>query len=314
MTPPLNKISDVNKPKPAAEDIETRPTSSVQFVQPPSVLLMGATGSGKTWALSTVVEHTNLDLFVIITEPNGLDTLLDVWHTKKLPIERLHWHYVAPRAAKWDALKQMAKTVNTNSYEDLTKLKQGVAKKESTQFYEVLEQLENFTDDRTGESFGDVTEWTADTNGGRCLAIDSLSGLNMMAMAMTIGLKPVAHQGEWGTAMNLEEQLFLTISSSLKVPFILTAHIDKEADEISGAQTIQAAALGRKLAPRLTRFFSEVVLASRGKSRTDFSWSTADVKADLKNRGLEFSSSLAPDFALVWQSYLRRLATSGAAV
>lgn len=273
-----------------------------QAVKPPSVLLIGPSGTGKTYSLSTILE-AGLELFVVITEPNGLDTLLDAVNKKGLDVNKLHWRYIEPATPGWDALGGMAKQINMMGYDDLSKLKSGINKRECTQMMQLLEALHSFECDHCGQNFGDVSHF--DTS--RALAIDSLSGLNVMAMDLTIGMKPTAHQGEWGVAMNLEEKLILQLTSSLKCMFVLTGHVDKEPDLISGAQIVTASALGRKLAPKLGRFFSEVVMTKRGKDSKSFVWSTADVGADLKVRGLEFSDQLSPSFGAVWKFHEERM-------
>ena len=65
------------------------------MIQPPSVLLMGPSGSGKTYSLSTLLE-SGLEVFLVVTEPHGLETLLDVVAQKKLDINKLHWRYIPP--------------------------------------------------------------------------------------------------------------------------------------------------------------------------------------------------------------------------
>jgi hypothetical protein len=62
------------------------------------------------------------------------------------------------------------------------------------------------------------------------------------------------------------------------------------------------------LAPKIPRFFSEVILARR--SAEGFTWSTASNDADLKNRALPVSSKLVPDFTPIVDAYKRRVATS----
>jgi len=55
-----------------------------------------------------------------------------------------------------------------------------------------------------------------------------------------------------------------------------------------------ASTLGRKLAPKLPRFFSDVVYADKTGSK--FTWSTMALGADLKARNLPTADGLAPDF------------------
>ena len=45
-------------------------------IQPPAVLLMGASGSGKTSALTTFIPK-GIETFVLVTEPGGAESLVD---------------------------------------------------------------------------------------------------------------------------------------------------------------------------------------------------------------------------------------------
>jgi len=68
----------------------------------------GDAGAGKTWSLATLIE-AGLEVFVLTTEPNGMDSLLDAVATKKLPLSKLHWHAVSPASPGWDGLIEVAK-------------------------------------------------------------------------------------------------------------------------------------------------------------------------------------------------------------
>lgn len=274
-------------------------------IQAPSVLLMGPPGGGKTFSLATLVK-AGVELFCIFTEPHGVDSLLDALKFHHLPVDKVHWHTIAPVPAGWSSLRTMATMIKAMSYSQLSDIKQGIDKPKMNQVEEFLNTLENFHCDRTGKDFGDVTSWSD----SRALVIDSLSGVNLMAWLLTVGYKPAAHQGEWGVAMNLEEQLIHKLTSDVQCFFILTAHIDREVDEITGSRKIMAAMLGRKLAPKVGRFFSEVVLVERGvgSGKGAFSWSTAHAEADVKNRALPVSNTLPPDFAPIVEAHRRRVA------
>lgn len=269
-------------------------------VRPPHTLLMGAPGSGKTDVQLTLVE-AGLELFVLITEPTGVDSLLDSAERRKLPIDRLHWCVVPPASADMGALRDMASLVASMSYKDLSELKQGIGKTKMVQMAKLLNTIDNFVDDRTGKSFGSVFSWAPD----RAFTIDSLSGLNTIAMQHTVGFKPSPHQGEWGIMMSLEENILLKIHSDVQCFFCLTAHLDKEPDELTGTTRIMASALGRKLAPKIPRHFSEVVLATR--SLTGFKWATISNDADLKNRALPTSKDINPSFVPLVEAYRRRV-------
>lgn len=279
------------------------------ILQPPSVLLEGASGCGKTYSIATLGE-AGLEVFVIVTEPDGIGSLIDSWTAKKLPIEKLHWNVVLPSSLGWNALNDMVNTIGTTGYEDIAKIKSGVGKTQTREpAMKLLRTLANFVCERDGKEYGDVSRWGHD----RVLVLDSLSGLSIIAMDLTIGYKPAAHQGEWGVAMNFLEKVILKLTSDRQSMFVMTAHVEKELNELSGAQQIMTSTLGRKLAPKIPRFFSEVVYAKRAVAgtTTTFTWSTADVNVDLKNRALPVSTVLDPSFRPVVDAFRKRLEKAG---
>jgi len=96
------------------------------------------------------------------------------------------------------------------------------------------------------------------------------------------------------------------MASDLNCYFILTSHIEKEPDEITGMAKVGVSTLGRKLAPRVPRFFSEVIRA-RKSGDGKYLWSTQDAEADLKNRALTSSNNLPQDFGPIVEAHNRRL-------
>lgn len=285
----------MNDTTPTQPHVPTRPR-----VKPPSILLLGEAGTGKTYSIPTLLA-SGLEVFVLVTEANGVDTLLDSLRDKDLPIDKLHWHVVSPVAPGWGALSDMANTVSSMGYEDIQKIKSGVGKAHTRQFVQLLNAFRDFPCDRTGQCFGDVTTW----DDSRVLVIDSLSGINSIAMDHTIGYKPSAHQGEWGVAMNLQEKLFLTLTNDCWCFLVTIGHVDKEMNEITGIQVITASALGRKNAPKLQKMFSEIVLAKR--DRGTFRWSTSETNVAVKNRALPISDALEPNFTRIVDAHKARL-------
>jgi hypothetical protein len=278
-------------------------------LQAPHCLVMGPPGSGKTTSFVTFAKK-GIEVFVIITEPTGVDSLLDAWGREKADINLLHYAVVPPVSGNWDALKEMGQKIKLMNYEDLSKLKSGVGKEFMNQYAKILNLCQNFTCERTQKEYGDVTSWDAK----RCLGMDSLSGLSTITMQTTVGLKPSPHQGEWGIAMSATEQFLLKLSSDCQCFFVLTAHVEKEPDEITGASNVTVSTLGRKLAPKIPRFFSEVIRARRDPSKTPpFRWATLDSETmGLKNRALSAASDLPQDFGPVVDAFHRRQAASSA--
>jgi hypothetical protein len=269
-------------------------------LQPPHCLVMGPAGSGKTTSIATFAK-AGIECFVIITEPTGVDSLLDAWEREKLNIDLLHYAVVAPASPGWQGIDDFLVRINAMDYAQLANLKSGMGKEQQKQLRIFAKTLQDFKDERTGRSFGDVTTWGSD----RLLAIDSLSGLSLITLQYTVGFKPNPHQGEWGTAMGAIENLLLKMTSDCKCFFLLTAHLEKEPDEITGMAKVGVSTLGKKLAPKIPRFFSEVIRA-RKDAAGKFLWATQDSEADLKNRALPSSSSIVQDFGPVIEAFRRR--------
>ena len=273
-------------------------------LQPPAILVMGQPGAGKTNSLATLLA-SGLETFVIATEPDGISSLLDSCTRRKINIAKLHWASCLPATPGWSALNDMATTIGTMGFEDIQKIKSGVGKTD-TQIpaMKLLNTLSNFKCERTGEAFGDVSKWDAT----RALVLDSLSGLSMITWMLSVGYKPAAHQGEFGVAMNFIEQLLLKITSDRNAFFVLNAHVEKEINEFTGVSQVMASTIGRKLAPKIPRFFSEVVYAKRlmKDGKAEFTWSTVDSAAELKNRSLPISTNLQQDYGPIISAYRQR--------
>jgi hypothetical protein len=109
--------------------------------------------------------------------------------------------------------------------------------------------------------------------------------------------------------MSALEKLLNSLSSGLRCTFVLTAHLERETDELTGGTKLMASALGRKLAPKLPRYFSEVVHAYRDGER--FYWSTASTNVTTKRRILPLNDKILPTFAPIVDGYRSRLSAAG---
>jgi hypothetical protein len=258
---------------------------------------MGAPGSGKTWSIPTLM-LAGIETFVMITEPNGLPNLLNSCKKMNAPLDLLHYTYVPPMNASLAALKDVVTTISTMSYSAIADMKSGVSKDPTGGgIMKMLKMWENFHCDRTGKDYGSIFSFGYN----RAFVLDSLSGLNMLAMQNTVGLKPTMHQGEWGVAMNLEEMIVNKLTSDLACYFVLIAHIDRNINEATLQALITPAALGAKLGPRIGRFFSEVILTKR--INADFTWSTMEISADVKQSTLTIGATLPPSFKPVVDAF-----------
>lgn len=248
------------------------------------ILLMGDAGTGKTHSLRTLTD-AGIEVFALFTEP-GMDVVSDI------PSSKLHWNYISPSSSSWEAMIDSAKKINTLSFEALTKLPH-INRGQHSEFIKILSTLADFTDQRTGVNYGPVDN----LDQTQCLWIDSLSGINTMAMNLVAGSKPMKSPADYGVAMDNLENLLEKFTNDLKCHVVITAHIERETDEMTGGSSLMVGTLGRKLAPKIPKLFSDVVHAKRiGK---DFSWSTITPNAVLKVRNLPLDDKLPPSFGPV---------------
>jgi len=275
-------------------------------LQPPAGLLAGPSGSGKTAALVTQLAM-GLEVFVIVTEPDGVASLLDRCFDLKLPIDKLHWTTCLPASAGFDGLEAMITSISTMDQKQLADQRDMGKKDFRAPAMRFLNALKDFPCERTGRLYGSFTTWD-DT---RSLNIDSLTGWSHIAWGCTVGFKPTANPGEWGIAQSFISQMLLKINTDRRCYFNLIAHVEKEMDEMSGIKRVMVSTIGAKLAPKVPTFFSEVILCKRqiaSNSQAVFTWSTIDSTADLKNRALPIGATLAPDFKPIVEAYQRRKA------
>lgn len=263
-----------------------------------NILIEGATGTGKTTSLSTLAE-TGAEVFVMFTE-SGMESFIGAWtdHGKEPP-PNIHWHVLARPKGAFEVLAKSANIISTWSMDALFKL-QDPDRAKSNQFYTFLQAMSDFPDDRTGKKFGPVDTWGPD----RCIVIDSLTGLNHMAMSLIIGNKPMRDQRDWGMAQDQLERTLRLLTDGCKCHFVLTSHIERETDQVFGGVKITVSTLGKALPPKITPMFSDVVLTYR--EGTNFLWSTANAQADLKARNLPLADKLQPSFIQIFDKWASR--------
>lgn len=256
-----------------------------------NVMLMGASGVGKTYSLRTLVA-AGITPFCVFTEP-GFEVLGDI------PKDKLHWKYIAPGGQSWKTMMEMADLLNKLSFQGIAAMSDS-GRTQYNQYVQLMGAFNNFICDRDGQSYGDVGTWGTD----RCIVLDGLSGLSTMAMGLIVGGKPLRAQGDWGVAMQMVENLIGKLCTDTQAHFVLISHTERELDEVAGSSRIMASTLGKKLAPKLPRFFSDVVLAERLASK--YTWNTASPLADLKARNLPIKSDLDPSFVPIVESWKKQ--------
>lgn len=273
---------------------------------PPAFLLQGEIGTGKTTALISAIP-AGLELFVLVTEGRGVESLLDEASDAKIDMKKLHYTQVTPGPPNFDSLEQMAKMVGNLDHESLSKLSSGIDKPKTQQYILLIQRMKKFIDQH-GKDWGDISAFGDD----KMFALDSLSGVSELARDLTVGYKPTMHLGEWGVAMQMEFKLMSALTNSIKCFFTLTAHLDKEPNQITGGEDVTMAALGKKNAPKIARMFSEIVTATRvgAGDKTKFYWSNANLSTVAKHRALPLSSTLEPNFKQIVDIYRARKANA----
>jgi len=263
-----------------------------------NILVEGPTGTGKTTALKTLAD-AGLEVFVLFTE-SGLESFAGAWtdHGLKIP-DNVHWHVVKKAEANFGSMAEDATRINTLALESLAKLSDPNRTKHN-QFIELLRSLADFEDQRSGKKFGSVDSWGT----GRVLAIDSLTGINPIALSLVVGGKPVKSQSDWGIAQDQIEKVVRQLCDGCRCHFVLTAHVEREVDQIFGGVKLTVSTLGRALAPKIPPMFSDVVLSYR--EGQNFLWSTDNAQADLKARNLPIKSGLPQSFGQIVEKWKSR--------
>lgn len=261
-----------------------------------NVLLMGPTGTGKTYSLGTLVE-TGIEVFFFAFEA-GSESLVGYWTDCGKPVpDNLHIITVKSASASWDDMAQSVGFVNQLSYEALKK-QVDPKRRNYDQFINFLRTFNNVIDD-TGKEWGCVDDWGPN----RAIVIDGLTGLGEAVMQTVVGGKADYDQKDWGLAQNILYKFIVKLCDACAAHFILLAHVEREVDEVLGGSKIMVSTLGRKLPPKLPPKFSDVILTCRNVK--EWYWDTANPTADLKTRNLPIDAKNRPDFKLIidkWQS------------
>lgn len=292
--------------------------SKPQVLSGVKTLLEGPSGTGKTDAIGSLVDwcarqNPPLEVNVLFLE-RGLETLLGYWtepkprnNMKAQPIPgNLHWRDLVTKPVTLASMKEAAQNVGRLSYDSITKLVDG-SRAVNNPFERVLEACAEFTSDRPGDEgkkFGAVDAWDAD----KVFVIDSLSELANACSKMVIGNKPTMAPGEYGIAQNNLMNFLRLLTQGCRCHFVLTAHVSREKDEITGGIKLMTQAIGAAISGQIPPLFSEVIYTVR--EGASWYWDTANANVDLKSRYLPISSKLTPGFGQIMDAWKARSAAA----
>ena len=269
----------------------------------PKVCIMGLGGTGKTYSLGTLCDWAAANKFevaILFTE-NSAETFLGYFRDKnREPPPCIYWHQQLTRSVGLKALLQSADSIGRLSYEALAKSTDGNRGGENNSFWKILESCSNFKDDRTGKVLGPVDAFPAN----RIFVMDSLTETSNAAFKMQVGSRPMASPGDYGVAQNSLMNFLRLLTQGLECPFVMTAHVDRETDQVTQSTKIMIKAIGKALATEIPTLFSDVIYAVREGDK--FYWDTAAFGVDTKTRSLGYRSKINPDFAQIFDVWKKR--------
>jgi len=258
----------------------------------PKILLLGDSGCGKTHAIRLLLEAGLKHVHVLFTE-RGMSAVSDI------PADKLSWHYIKPAVPAWKTQQAALKRVNTLSFKAQCEA-EPTDKREHGQFLEVYDTMMNFVDDRTGKSYGPVEEFDSDV----AFFCDGLTGISLMAMKLVTGSKMSKSPGDYQVAQQSIEDYIIACTNSLMCTVVLTSHLEREVNELTGGTTLMPSTLGRKLAPKLNRWFDDVIHVER--EGASWFWSTKTANMALKSRLLGVKDKMAPSFVQLFDKWKKQ--------
>jgi hypothetical protein len=279
----------------------------------PKILLVGDSGTGKTFALGTIVDWAQAHGFkcrALFTE-NGLETLLGYWRDPPLgtngqpirparPIpECLAWHVLRDKPLGLDALKKAANQAGIMTYKALTEM-QDPERSVNNAYEKMLNVLGDFPDDRTGKKLGNIGTWGRDT----ILLWDSLTETGELAMKMIVGKKPTASPPDYGVAQNNLMNLLRYLTQGFEPTVVMTAHVQRQVIEATGGMVLTVKGPGKALGDDIPRQFSEVI--STRREGTDWVWDTTGIGTVTKTRYLPINGKIKPDLGQIMDKWEKR--------
>jgi len=195
-----------------------------------------------------------------------------------------------------DTLLDQINKINTLNYQSLSDMPEQ-NKSKTNEFVQILKALKSPKDEFSGRELGSVDTWDS----SRCLVIDSLSGIALASVRNVMGIKTVISPGQWNIIMQTVENFINHMCMALRCWVIITAHPEREHDEVTGKTRVFASVPGKKLAPKIGRYFSEILETKYTGGK--YIWSNVSDTIAIKRRVLPPSDSINPDWAPIIRGY-----------
>lgn len=302
-------------PMTAAEERDIRASQALLDTRAmPSVILEGEMGTGKTHSARTLLMDANggfkgpsmsgIEKLIVLTNESGVEDVLG-----DIPKGKLAWRFIPASEGSFDGLIEMARQVNT-LHLDVIQKAGGINRHLYPQFQNVLGACNNLVDDRTGEQLGPVFKFPQNW----CLWYESISALSEIARNCAIGDKPFMELRDYQVVQTMCRKFLNHLVFSTKCLFVATAHLEREHNENTGLSELMVSTVGRKLAPILPRFFSDVIITGRvdQPGTPKFTWATQVPGARTKTRNLPWAAELQPDFRPLVENFRKRQAAKEA--
>jgi hypothetical protein len=203
------------------------------------MLLLGHSGAGKTGVTGSLAKSHRLFYFDF---DNGTKILRD------------------PQIVK----PEWRKNIYIKHFYDKTVFVMGKAEPEGTAFDKFNKTLADWKED-DGTSLGNIYSWGIND----VIILDSFSFLanivqnNVLKFAGRAGGKPQIQ--DIGAIQDALENVLETLyNPAVKCNVIVTAHLTRQADDLSGGlQKLMIATIGKKLGPKIPRYFNNMLLCEQ---------------------------------------------------
>lgn len=283
-------------------------TESTIPLSGPKVLLMGPTGTGKTYSLGTLGDWAQAHgktMFVLGLD-QGVEAMFGYWtdpppagQGKPIP-PAVHWKQQLTSQISLARQLKAVEKAGQLSYAMLCKLIDSERSGENNPFWKILGACANPVSDRDGKKFPMIDQW----DDSMIFVIDGLTELSNAAMKMQIGANPTADKPDYGVAQNNLMNFLRLCAQGSRYTFVLISHVSKELNEVTNSNTLTVNTVGRAICAEIPPMFSDVIFTVREGNQ--FYWDTSAYGVDTKTRSLGYRSKIRPDFAQIMDLWLAR--------